>query len=120
MATEPLTDEEWRPMNPGTLYVLYNGDLLLIVERRGPKLVLDELEHEVLRTIRIAPHSVRLRDLARELGLTLGEVSQITEKLRNKGHIRQYSGDDVPPAYPYEHIYESNEETYFHRPAGLY
>jgi len=27
---------------------------------------------------------------------------------------------EIKPAYPYEHIYEPNEETYFHRPAGLY
>ena len=26
----------------------------------------------------------------------------------------------IKPAYPYEHIYEPNEETYFHRPGGLY
>ena len=27
---------------------------------------------------------------------------------------------EIKPAYPYEHVYEPNEETYFHRPAGLY
>jgi hypothetical protein len=27
---------------------------------------------------------------------------------------------EIKPAYPYEHICEPNEETYFHRPAGLY
>jgi len=105
VATKPLTDEEWRPMNPGVLYVFYNGDLLLIVERRGPKLVLDELEHRVLKTIRITPHSVGLGDLARELGLTLSEAIQITEKLRNKGLIRQHSGDDVPPDHPRARYY---------------
>ncbi len=43
VATEPLTDEEWNLMNQGTLYVFRNGDLLLIVERSEPKLVLDKL-----------------------------------------------------------------------------
>ncbi len=55
VATEPLTDEEWNPMNPGTLYVFYNSDLLLVVEEGEPELVLDRLEHEVLKTIRTAP-----------------------------------------------------------------
>ena len=105
VATKPLTNEEWNSMNPGTLYVFYNGDLILIVGRRGPKLVLDELEHKVLRTIRTAPHSVRLGDLARELGLTLSETSQITEKLRNKGLIRQHSRDNVPPDHPRARYY---------------
>ena len=27
---------------------------------------------------------------------------------------------EIKPAYPYEHIHEPNEETYFHRPAGIY
>lgn len=38
VATEPLTDEEWDSMNPGTLYVFYNGDLLLTVDDNGPRL----------------------------------------------------------------------------------
>ena len=51
----------------------------------GQGSVLEELEHKALKTIRTAPHSVRLEDLARELGLALGEASQIIKKLRNKG-----------------------------------
>ncbi len=109
VATEPLTDEEWNPMNPGTLYVFRNGDLLLIVERSEPKLVLDKLEHEVLRAIRSAPHSVRLEDLARELGITLGEASRATEKPRNKGLIRQHSRDIVPPDHPMARYYTNPE-----------
>jgi glutamine amidotransferase len=105
VATEPLTDEEWSPMNPGTLYVFYNGDLLLVVERGGPKLVLDELEREVLRTIRTAPHSVSLEDLARGLGLALSEASQVVKRLRNKGLIRQHLRDDVPPDHPRARYY---------------
>ena len=105
VATEPLTDEEWNPMAPGTLYVFYNGDLLLGVERGGPKLVLDKLEHEVFRMIRTAPHSVRLGDLARELGLTPGEAARVAEKLRNKGLIRQHSRDTVPPDHPMARYY---------------
>ncbi len=27
---------------------------------------------------------------------------------------------EIKPAYPYEHVYEPNEETYFNRPAGIY
>lgn len=105
IATRPLTDEEWRPMNLGVLYVFYNGDLLLIVERRVPKLVLDELEQRVLKTIRIAPHSVRLEDLVREYGLTLSKVSQIIKKLRNKGLVKQHSRDNVPPDHPRARYY---------------
>ena len=105
IATEPLTDEEWSSMTPGTLYVFHNGDLLLTVDSNGPRLVLDSLEHKALKTIRTAPHSVRLGDLARELGLTLGEASQIIEKLRNKGLIRQHSGDDVSPDHPRARYY---------------
>ena len=59
------------------------------------KLVLDELEHEILKTIRTAPHSVRVEDLAKELGLASREANHVIEKLRNKGLIRQHSRDDV-------------------------
>ncbi len=100
VATKPLTNEEWNPMNPGTLHVFHNGDLLLTVEKGKLKLALDELEHEALKTIRTAPHSVKLKDLAKELNLTLNEASQVTEKLRNKGLIKQHSKDNVPPNHP--------------------
>jgi predicted glutamine amidotransferase len=109
IATKPLTNEEWNIMNPGTLYVFYNGDLLLVVERGRPKLVLDELEQKVLRAIRSAPHSVRLEDLARELGLTISEAARVIEKLGNKGLIRQHSRDSVPPDHPMARHYTNPE-----------
>jgi hypothetical protein len=27
---------------------------------------------------------------------------------------------EIKPAYPFEHAYQPNEETYFHRPGGIY
>jgi glutamine amidotransferase len=105
VATEPLSDEEWSPMSPGTLYVFYNGDLLLVVEEGEPKLVLDELEREALGVIRTAPHSVRVGDLARELGLAVDEVARVIEKLRNKELIRQHSRDNVPSSHPRARYY---------------
>jgi len=71
--------------------------LLLVVEEE-PKLVLDKLEHDVLKTIRTTPHSVRLEDLARSLGLAPSQASRIIQKLGNKGLIRQHSRDNVPPS----------------------
>lgn len=109
VATEPLTDEEWNSMNPSTLHVFRNGDLLLIVERGKPKLVLDNLEYEVLRAIRSAPHSVKLEDLARELGIALDKAYTVVEKLGNKGLVRQHSRDNVPPDHPTAHYYTSPE-----------
>ncbi len=105
VATEPLTDEGWSPMNSGTLHVFHNGDILLAVEEGEPRLVLDRLERDALKTIRTAPHSVRLEDLARSLGLALIEVSRIIQKLRNKGLIRQHSRDNVPPDHPQARYY---------------
>ncbi len=46
-------------MNPDTLHVFHNGDLLLTVGG-GEKLALNELGHEVLKIIRTAPHGVKL------------------------------------------------------------
>ncbi len=105
IATKPLTDEEWKPMNPGTLYVFYNGDLLLTVDNNGSRLVLDPLEYMVLKTIRSSPHSVRLGDLAGELGLALSEAYMVIEKLRNKGLIRQHSRDNVSADHPMARYY---------------
>lgn len=76
------------PITSGTLHVFRNGDLLLIVDNNGSKLALDSLEHKVLGTIRFALHSVRLGDIARKLGLALGDVYMVVEKLRNKGPIK--------------------------------
>lgn len=92
-------------MNPGTLYVFHNGDLLLVVDGGEPKPVLDRLERDILKTIRTAPHSVRLKDLAGNLGLALSEASRIIEKLRNKGLIRQHSRDNVPSDHPEARYY---------------
>ena len=105
IATEPLTDEEWNPMTLGTLYVFHNGDLLLTVDSNGPRLVLNSLEHKALKTIRTAPHSVRLGELARELGLTVSEAYKVVEKLRNKSLIKQHSRDTVPGDHPMARYY---------------
>ncbi|MEB3757102.1 MAG: class II glutamine amidotransferase [Desulfurococcales archaeon] len=105
IATEPLTDEEWNPMTPGTLYVFHNGDLLLTVDGSGPRLALDRLEYSALKAIRIAPHSVRLGDLARRLGLPASEAYRVVEKLRNKNLVKQHSRDTVPGDHPTARYY---------------
>lgn len=109
IATEPLTGEHWTPMTPGTLYAFRNGDLLLKVNDGEPALVLDRLEREVLKTIRTAPHSVKLEDVAGELGLELEEVARAVGRLRNKGLVKQHSKDTVPPNHP-EACYYTNED----------
>ena len=38
-------------MKPGTLKVFYNSNLLLVVDDGEPKLALDNLEHDALKTI---------------------------------------------------------------------
>ena len=100
IATKPLTDEEWSPMNQGTLYMFHKGDLPLKVDNNGPKLVLDSLERKALKTIRTAPLSVRLRELARDLGLAVSEVYRVVERLRNKNLIKRHSRDTVPGDNP--------------------
>ena len=109
IATEPLTDEEWNPMTPGTLYVFHNGDLLLAVDSNGPRLALDSLEYSALKAIRTAPRSVRLRDLARGLRLPVSEAYRVVEKLRNKNLIKQHSRDTVPADHPMARYYTNPE-----------
>ena len=109
IATEPLTDEEWNPMMQGALYVFHNGDLLLTVNSNGPKLVLDSLEHKALKIIRTALHSVRLGDLARDLGLPISEAYRVAEKLRNKSLIKQHSRDTVTGDHPTARFYTNPE-----------
>ncbi len=105
IATEPLTDEEWNSMTPGTLYVFHNGDLLLTVDSNGPRLVLDSLEYSALKAIRTAPHSVRLEDLARQLGILLSKTYRVVGKLRNKNLIKQHSRDNVTGDHPMARYY---------------
>ena len=109
VATRPLTSEKWVPMNTGTLYVFYNGDLLLIVEDGKPKLVLDELEYKALKTIRESPHSIKLEELTSKLKLSLNEVARIIKKLRNKGLIKQHSRDTVSLNHPMARYYTNPE-----------
>ena len=109
VATRPLTDEEWVPMIPGTLYAFRNGDLLLTAESNGPRLALGRLEQRVLKAIRTAPHSIRLGDLARELGIALGDTYAVVAKLRNKGLVKQHSRDTVPPNSPMARYYTDPE-----------
>ena len=58
------------------------------------------LEHEVLKAIRAAPRSVRLEDIARELGLMLSEVVRIAGELRAKGLTIQHPEDRISPDDP--------------------
>ena len=109
IATEPLTDEEWNSMTPGKLYVFHNGDLLLTVNSNGPKLVLSSLEYSALKAIRTAPHSVRLGDLARELGLPVSKTYRVVENLRNKNLIKQHSRDTVTGDHPTARYYTNPE-----------
>ncbi len=86
-----------------------NGDLLLTVDSNGPRLVLDSLEHRVLKTIRTAPRSVRLGELARDLGLAVSEIYRVVEKLRNKNLIKRHSRDTVPGDNPIARYYTNPE-----------
>ena len=67
--------------------------------------VLDSLEHKALKTIRAAPHSVRLGELARDLGLQVSEAYRVVEKLTNKNLIKQHSSDIVPGDRPTARYY---------------
>mgnify|MGYP000209182084 CR=1 FL=1 len=109
IATEPLTNEEWMSMIPDTLYVFYNGDLLLTVESGEPKLVLDKLELEVLRAIRTSPHAISIEDIAKNLGLTHSEVARAIQKLRNKNIVKQDSKTRVEPTHPKARYYTNKE-----------
>jgi len=100
VATVPLTNEEWFPMTPGTLYVFYNGDLLLTVNSGVARLVLNEHEHSILKAIRTSPRSVYVEDIARNLGLPEDEVVKAIQKLKNKDLIKQHSRDEVGPYHP--------------------
>ena len=44
------------------------------------------------------------------------------EKIKHEENVtdKPIAEKEIKPAYPYEHIYEPNEETYFHRPGGIY
>jgi hypothetical protein len=56
----------------------------------------------------------------RDLGIRLWD-NNMREALYEENIIdKPEAKREIKPAYPYEHIYEPNEETYFHRPAGLY
>ena len=88
IATAPLTDEEWTPMRPGTLYVFRGGNLLLTLDSRGPRLNLSPREAEALRIVRTSPHSVPLQEIARQLGASAGEAEQIVGLLVAKGLLR--------------------------------
>ena len=106
VATNPLTNEDWVPMEPGTLYVFYNGDILIIINKKGqPKLKLSSIETETLRYIRSSPHSVALGDLARALGLDPADAYETVDRLKNKGLLRQHSRDTVPPEHPRARYY---------------
>jgi len=100
IATYPLTDEDWEPMEVGTLYVFTSGDLLLQVTEGEPRLVLSEDEKAVLAAIRGSPRSAALERIAKEVGAPIEEVYRVVARLRNKGLVRQHSRDVVPPNHP--------------------
>ena len=105
IATIPLTDEEWHPMKPGTLYLFQNGDLLLTVTSGEPRLALDRLEQGILRVIRSSPRSVKLRDIAERAGLGMSEARMAVTRLLNKKLVRQHPRDRVPSGHPEARYY---------------
>jgi len=50
--------------------------------------------------VRTSPHSVRLKELSRELGLSITEASKVVKRLVAKGFLRQHSRDPVPLDHP--------------------
>jgi len=55
-----------------------------------------------------------------DIGLRIWDNNM--EKILHEENIvnKRVTKMEIKPVYPYEHIYESNEETYFNRPAGMY
>jgi len=90
IATKPLTNEEWVPLEPNSLYVLGDGSILLKVNNRGKlEHMLSETEVEVLRLVRTNPRSVELIRLSRALGLDLNHAYNIVRALIAKGFLRK-------------------------------
>ena len=101
VATNPLTDEEWRAFEPNQLYVFHRGDLLLKVDEGGePKAAISDVEARVLACVRTSLHSIALKDIAQSLELTFEETQKVVEKLVAKGFLKQHFKDAAPPNSP--------------------
>jgi len=106
IATKPLTNEDWKPFELNTLYVFHKGDVIMKVNANGElEHMLSEIEADVLRYVRTSPHSVKLKDISKELKLNIDEVYRVIEKLIAKGFLRQHSRDLVPPNHPEARFY---------------
>lgn len=93
VATEELTDENWRPVPFNKLLVFKDGYLL------SPSEELSDIEIKVLRFIRTSPHRVRIKKIATELNLPIEKVVEIIASLKSKNLIKQDSRDienDIP------------------------
>jgi len=106
IATKPLTNEDWKPLELNTLYVFHKGDAIMKINASGElEHMLGDIEAEILKHVRTSPHSVKLRDISRELRLNVDEAYRVVEKLIAKGFLRQNSRDLVPPSHPEARFY---------------
>lgn len=106
IATEPLTTEKWVPLEPETLYVFSDGDLLLKVSSSGDiKVMLSDIDIKVLECVRGSIHRLSLKSIADELGIDLSEVYESVEKLVLRRLLKQDSRDKVPLRHPKATVY---------------
>ncbi len=82
VATKPLTDEQWRSIDVGSLYVFGDGVPILRIDRYGnAELCLDRNEKELLELIATRTR-ISIRELVEELDIDRDEVLEALRRLR--------------------------------------
>lgn len=110
VATGPLTNEKWVPFDVGELLVFKGGDLILRVSsERRLDVPLSSVEKEVLRVVRLSPHSMKLVYIADRVGMSMDEVAKVVRWLLRKNYLRQHSKDCVGPDHPEARFYTSKD-----------
>ncbi|WP_423792691.1 class II glutamine amidotransferase [Methanocaldococcus indicus] len=95
IATNPLTDEDWKSFKDGELIVFKNGEMIYSNKR------LSDLELKILKILRESPHRVSLGDITNKIrGLShkiiiRDDVKIGIKSLLDKGYIKQDSRDTV-------------------------
>ena len=102
VATRPLTNEEWQPLEFGEMVVFKDGKMVFprFKRIRPGRTVFNEVEEEVLRVLRSHKHRVPLREIIASLEYPEEEVRHAVRSLLCRGYIKQDSRDSVDWNHP--------------------
>lgn len=100
IATEPLTDEQWIPFQPGELTVFKNGKITYSnnesrMKEEYTQPIINKKELDILKTLRKSQHRMKTKKISQSTDIPKREAIKTIKQLLKKDFITQDTRDNV-------------------------